>query len=91
MTSRVLAMTGEYTTASASSAQISSRLFVAFTPIGPMLADLADVHPDLVGAVHPTPDELELRVREHAFDRFFAEQSRLPTERRGKSCDDSVP
>ena len=60
MTSRVLASTGAYTTASASIAQISSSVPTAFTPIGSMPADLTDVAPDLVGAVHPRADELEL-------------------------------
>ena len=54
------------------------------------VADLADVPADLVGAVHPTPDELELGVGEDALDRLPCRATRLPTERRGRSCDDSV-
>src|SRR5205823_9251775 len=42
------------------------------------LAELADVAPHLVGAVHPAPDELELGMGEHTFDRLFADESGGP-------------
>jgi hypothetical protein len=41
---------------------------------------LADVLPLLLGAVHPTARELELGVREHAFDRGAADATGCPLD-----------
>ena len=70
---------GEYTTASASIAQISSRLRRRHAGRADA-RDLAGVATDLLFAVHPTPDELELGVRNDALDRFLADESGRPLD-----------
>ena len=42
--------------------------------------DLAGVATDLGVAVHPTPDELELGVRNDALDRLLADESGRPLD-----------
>ena len=43
-------------------------------------AELADVAADLVVAVHPRADELELGMREHALDRLGTDETGRPLD-----------
>ena len=91
ITSRVLASTGAYTTASASIAQISSSVPIAVHADRVEPADLADVAPDLLRAVHPRADELELGVREHAADRLLPDEPGRPLDHSIGHVEDSRP
>ncbi len=78
MTSSSLGTSGLYMTQSASRASTSSMLEVAVTPSVSGAEDVADVAPVLVRAVHPAPDQLQLRMIEHAFDGGLADASGRP-------------
>ena len=77
---RVLASTGAYTTQSASDRADLVEVAGRRDTEGLEPAELPDVSTDLVGAVHPCTDQLELGVRDHPLDRFLADEAGRPLD-----------